>query len=123
MKKVVSVLLAVIAVCTITIGMTGCGVSKSAVVGVWHYVGEGDPWTANFASGKLYLYVYKDGTGDSYGKQENGNGQHVNSFEWRIEGEYFVRGTVKYTIEGDCMYDKQGKHVYTKISNDTSVDL
>ena len=123
MKKIVSLLLAVIAVFTISIGMSGCGVSKSAVIGVWNYVGEPDPWTSMFETGELYLYVYKDGTGDSYGKKKYENASHMNSFEWHIEGEYFVRGTVKYTIEGNSMYDKQGKRVYVKVSNDTSVDL
>lgn len=72
------------------------------------------------------MYVYKDGTGDSYGRTRsmyNSETSHFNSFEWHINGEYFVRDSTKYTVDGDSMYDSQGKLIYTKVSNDTSVDI
>ena len=127
MKKIISLLLSMLTVCTLALGMSGCGgASESAVVGVWNYVGESNPGTESFVTGQLYLYVYKDGTGDTYGKprsMEDKAPYHMNSFEWHIDGEYFVRGTTKYTIDGDSMYNKQGKLVYTKVSNDTSGDI
>ena len=75
------------------------------------------------------MYVYEDGTGDAYAIRKISNeGEHFNSFEWEIDGEYFVKksknfDTTKYTIDGDSMLDKQGKIVFTKVSDNTSVDI
>ncbi len=126
MKRIISLLLAILTVCTLTLSMSGCGgASKSDIVGVWNYVGENDTWTYTFEVGQLYLYIYEDGTGNWYGKRQYSKDEayHMNGFEWEIEGEYFVKGSTKYTIDGNSLYDNQGKLAFTKVSNDTSVDI
>ena len=129
MKRIISLLLTILTVCTLTIGISGCGgASKSAVVGVWKFVGDGNQSTSPYDLNNLYLYIYKDGTGDSYGKpRANMNNDnepfHANAFTWEIEGEYLAFETNKYTVDGNVLYDKQGKKTYEKVSDDTSVDI
>ena len=132
MKRIISLLLTILTVCTLTIGISGCGgASQSAVVGVWKKADDPDTKTTSFINDELYIYVYKDGTGDYYAKQasvSNENAEHFNSFEWEIDGEYFVEKLAnyspsKYTINGDTMLDKQGKEIFTKVSDDTSIDI
>jgi len=115
MKKFISLLLATLTTCIFVLGMSGCGgASKSAVVGVWECNIE-NPFKGS------YLYVYDDGTGDIYLPSDTG---HCNNFEWSIDGEQFViQEATKHTIDGNYMYDKQGKLAYTKVSNNTSIDI
>ena len=117
MKKFYSLLLAILTVCTLVLGMCGCGsASNSAVVGVWK---------SELQEKETYMYVYKDGTGDFYQYifPIDPKPEHCNAFEWKIEGEYFAFGVQKFTVDGDSMYNKQGKIAYTKVSNDPSKDL
>ena len=121
MKKIISLLLAILTICTLVVGMSGCGTNKSDVIGVWKFVGERRISTYNLDT--LHMYVYEDGTGDFYG-EINKRPLHADSFEWCIDGEYFVLSSrTKYTIDQNVMYDKQGKKEYEKVSNDTSVDI
>lgn len=115
MKRIISLLLAILTVCTLTIGMSGCGgASKSAVVGVWEYVGE----NKDVFDHTVYMYVYEDGTGEMFSDGKQGD------LKWEIDGEYFVRDSeTKYTIKDNGLYDRQGNKEYEKISNDTSVDI
>lgn len=127
MKKIISLLLAILTICTLAVGMSGCGTNKSDVVGVWKFVGDGNQGTSAFDLDTLHMYIYEDGTGDFYGKNWGMveiKTFHANSFDWSIDGEYFVLSSgTKYTIDQNVMYDKQGKKKYEKISNDTSVDI
>lgn len=138
MKRIISLLLSILTIFTLVFAVSGCtnsdgvvdgGLSSDDVVGVWRFVGEEDPWTQNFVYGQLYMYVYKDGTRDMYGKDRPGMNppkepRHMNASEWHIEGDYFVVGEeIKYTMDGDSLYDKQEKLTYVKVSDDTSVDI
>ena len=123
MKRIISILLITFLICTLIFSMSSCSnISKQDAIGVWKFVGEGNKWTELF-TGDIYLYVYKDGTGDFYCKRLREEADHTNAFEWSIDGEYFNMDGTKFTIEGDSMYDKQGKLDYTKVSNNTSQDM
>ena len=123
MKKITSLFLAILMLCSLTISLSGCGVSESAVVGVWESTyTDYNAYEAYIAN----MYIYKDGTGDWYGIFTRS--EHMNAFTWEIEGEYLVikdsDGSVeKYTVSGDALLDSQGKTSFNKISNDTSVDV
>ena len=142
MKKIFLVMLSVIMICSICFVLAGCSPdskkndSKKNVVGVWKNV------TWKEGRFEKYLYVYEDGTCDSYGtlsKAENYpdiveyNSEHYHAYkaEWSIEGEYFVIGSTgyigssieKYKINGTNMYDSQGKLVYEKTSYDVRNDV
>lgn len=121
MKKMFSILLVVVMLCMAAVMLTGCGRNlKSEVVGVW------EP-AANDAT--AYAYYYEDGTGDRVRFDDSDpDGFHFNSFVWEIEGEY-VRtedtfGTVKkYSIKDGNMYNSQGKHVFTQVSKDPTINM
>lgn len=123
MKKIASLSLAIFIACSLMLSLSGCGVSESAVIGVWESTHTDynayHPYIAN-------MYIYKDGTGDWYGSFSGAD--HLNAFTWEIEGEYLVikdsDGSVdKYTVNGDELLDSRGKTSFNKISNDTSVDV
>lgn len=137
MKKIFLVMLSVIMICSICFVLASCSpVSKKDVVGVWENV------TWEKGDFEKYLYVYEDGTCDSYGASEFAeketdmakyNSKHHHSYkaEWSIEGEYFVKGSTgyigssieKYKINGTNMYDSQGNLVYRKTSYDVRNDV
>ena len=115
MRKIVKVL-AVVLVFVICLSFCGC-VSKSDVVGKWERVKDDDY--------SPYLYFYKNGTYDYSGTGQSSGGT------WELKNgeivtEYSYIGNVmiiSYIISGDKLTDQQGNVLYTKISDDTSVDV
>ena len=120
MKKTIAMLLAVVMIMGMCMSLSACS-SKKDYVGVWKKPGS--------TSG--YMYIYKDGTGDHYGRLFTNDISHFNGFTWEIEDGYIVMtdsvgGSIhvtKYTLSGSNLLDSQGKILYTKHSSDTSVDL
>ena len=123
MKRITSLSLAILMVCSLILSLSGCGVSESAVIGVWESTGEYD---GPYLFAQVQLYVYKDGTCDyrgSWGASE----AHGDKSTWEIDGDYLVitgpEGEVKkYTIQNNSLLDSQENVAYTKISDDPSVD-
>lgn len=122
MKKVISFVLALV----LCFGLCACSNNdtkedniEKALVGVWK------------ATVGPYIYIYKDGTCDYYGRAGTSEVLHYNAFIWEIEGDYIVMKhdiagssrIEKYTLSGETLLDKQGKVYATKLSSDTSVDI
>jgi len=116
MKRIISILLALVMIMGMCISLSACGNSKDDYVGVWEIVDS-----SNYYCGD-YIYIYMDGTGDYYVSYE-----HRGSFTWGVEDKYLVINedddVVKYTLSGNQLLDKQGNAYATKYSNDTSKDL
>ena len=121
MKKIISLLLAVVMIACVCLSFCACSsIRKSDVVGVWKTEMEHPSYMD-------FVYIYKDGTGDQYGKAID-KVSHHNSFEWEIEGEYFCfhysyGKTEKYTVKDGKMYDRQGNLAFVFCTSDTSKDV
>jgi len=92
-------------------------------------------WKSDYKDGynnDSYMYVYEDETGDAYQFIQfilsPDKYDHCNSFTWKLEEKYFVKTyasgeVIKYTLDGDCLLDSQGKVIFRKYNNDPTVDI
>ena len=117
MKRAISLILALVMCLGLCLSLSACdmGNERQKYIGIWE-----DEET------KEYMYIYPDGTGDLY------KGYHYNSFTWEVEDEYLVRHStsahggdvvIKYSLDDDCLLDKQMKIAFRKYSEDTTVDI
>lgn len=125
MKKLLSWLLALVLCLSLCFSLSACDTDENsddrqAYIGIWKNANSGE-----------YMYIYKDGTGDLYGSYFTPS-THYNAFTWELEDKYFVRNSTgafggsvieKYTLDGNCLLNSQGKVAFRKHSSDPSVDV
>lgn len=123
MKKAIVLILALI-MC-LSLCACGGGNDETKYVGIWKLVN---------ADKESYLYIFEDGTGDSYQRVGFDNEpSHVNAFVWHLEDDYFVSETSivgnvyisKYTLseDGKLLLDSQKKVWAEWYDADTTVDV
>lgn len=123
MKKAIALTLALI-LC-LSLCACGGGNNEEKYVGIWKLVNVDE---------ERYLYIFEDGTGNSYGRSGfDDEPSHVNGFIWYLEDDYFViesstAGNVsinKYSLSenGLSLLNSQKKVWAEWYDADTSVDV